>query len=342
MISVKPWDVRESGGPYDLFIGTLGYERRARFLGRRFGLAARKRAVAGFQSGQELSYEPNRAWFSRRGFQIDEPAESEFEDWVRLKLSGLDPQPTGVRICIDCSSATRRRLAFLFSVLTDYLQHEPAEVHFLYSFSRFTAPPNTECPIIDAGPIIPRLAGWTRSPEKPVSVIIGLGYEQTRAMGALEYIEPSGVWLFVPCGGDRRFDKAIIERNDALLTAPGSPQALTYNVTDPFETLIRLESLMYGASQKSRLVVLPFGPKVFALAAIAAAVLHHKEAAVWRVSSGTFEPKVDRAASGRIVGLSLESLSVRRVSTQPILEPKLQRPRRPHPRTSTRFALHHG
>jgi hypothetical protein len=51
-------------------------------------------------------------------------------------------------------------------------------------------------------------------------------------------------------------------------------------------------------------ILIPFGPKLFALMSLLVATLHD-DVGVWRVSSGTLEAPVSRKPSGHIISVSV-------------------------------------
>ena len=59
----------------------------------------------------------------------------------------------------------------------------------------------------------------------------------------------------------------------------------------------------YGIMQKRRPIIIPFGPKIFALVSMLVAYMHHPSVAVWRVSSGRGLHPEDKTSSGVVVGL---------------------------------------
>jgi hypothetical protein len=73
-----------------------------------------------------------------------------------------------------------------------------------------------------------------------------------------------------------------------------------YDVDQPFDLFTKLESLIAGVGTRSNCILLPFGPKIFALCALLVACLH-PDAAVWRVSGA--EEAVDRVGHS-VYGIS--------------------------------------
>ena len=127
-------------------------------------------------------------------------------------------------------------------------------------------------------------AGWSGDPGRPLGLAMGLGYEPGKAVGGSAYLEPKQAWLFIPTGLDRKYDRAVEKANRHLLEAREPKWSIEYSVTRPIETLAVLDGLAYGQLQEGRVILLPFGPKVFALCCLLVACVHYPEVAVWRVS----------------------------------------------------------
>jgi hypothetical protein len=79
-----------------------------------------------------------------------------------------------------------------------------------------------------------------------------------------------------------------------------------YPLSKPLDTFVQLESFVFGITRTHNLIVLPFGPKLFALCAMLVGMVH-PEVAVWRVSGG--EDRIDREPSGELFGLTVDFIS---------------------------------
>ena len=120
---------------------------------------------------------------------------------------------------------------------------------------------------------------------RPPVLVLGLGYENDKAIGAVEYIEPAAIWAFEPTGHDERYSKAIRQANKTLWDVLPQEKRLLYSVYHPFDCFVSLESLTYGLVRESRPILVPFGPKLFAVCCLLVSFAHPM-VSVWRVSSG--------------------------------------------------------
>ena len=311
-INIRPLAVeRREGDVYDLFLATLGYEQRARYVAEHVGPQAREYLAAGFQRQQELSYKANREWFLRAGYEVNEQADGEVTAWchdrVRAAIANGDES---LRMCVDISSMSRRRIASVVQTVMEQVPPRGAVVDFVYAVAKYVAPPREMTQVNSVGPVLPQFAGWSDRPDRPVSAIVGIGYEYDKAVGALEYIEPATVWGFQPISTDERYDRKAERANRFLWEMLPTERRVRYHVDRPFDCFVALESLSFGVLQDSRVVLVPFGPKIFTVCCLLTAVVHFPRVAVWRVSSGENEAAVDRIANGTVIGLRAEFLPV--------------------------------
>ncbi len=292
---------------FDLALGGIGYERRARYALTELTPRAVTRIGLEFEDRQVYDFDDNRRAFEKAKFSRI-PARTEniasvLARWVR------DSTVTDgrLRAWIDISSLTRPLIATICYQLWSQAQTDERVIHasFVYSQARFSPPPDDYGPIAHKGAVIPEFAGWTDDPAMPCSAIFGIGYEAGLALGALEDLEPADAWAFRPTGHVSAYDRAINRNNADFLAELRPEHILTYDVNAPLQLVANLESLVYGALDTRRIVIIPFGLKTFALAACLVALQHFPRVNIWRVSGGTFTEPINRLPNGTIVQLDV-------------------------------------
>jgi hypothetical protein len=290
---------------WDVLVGAVGYEHRSRHVPLTWAEGSRIRLASAFDTHKTLSYADNWAALAGRGFDIEEHAEGDIRYWLYKRLCDIETRPdTPLRLAIDVSSFSRSRLAELVLAAAEIATMRDVAIDFGYAPATFMPPAEADTIIEVLGPVAPEFAGWTDEPETPTTCIIGLGYEPERAVGALEYLEPVGAWAFTPTGVDRRYDRSLKKANETVWDANPRPVRIVYGVDQPLWTFVQLESLVFGLKRRTRPVLVPFGPKIFAAMCLLAALSHHPETAVWRVSGGQSEKPVDRKAIGPVHHIS--------------------------------------
>lgn len=296
---------------YDCVIVALGYEKRARNIAEVLNPTSGRKLALGFKKQHMLSYHENYDWFTTAGFHVDEVEDEEFTETIRKVCTELEEQATrravseSVRLLIDISSFSRVRLASLIEILRDPALKRQFSVEFLYTLALYSPPPE-EVPLNShVGPVLPSFAGWSDDPDRGVAAIVGLGYEQDKALGAVEHVQAAEVWTYAPKSEIREYERVLSGANRALLESVSKEHQLSYEVGSPLNLYAKLESLVYRLGRERNVILFPFGPKLFALCSLLVAC-YHSDAAVWRVSAEDLEPAIDRLASKFVYGIKAE------------------------------------
>lgn len=289
---------------YDVLICAVGFETRARFFAESqiSKVVFRKRIAIAFDDRQELAFEENRQWYEKNEFRVTVASDDSYREAIQAALK-VRARSKPLYVCADVSSLSRKRVAILVDTLRTLAVKTEMRVDFVYCPAQFSPPPDSVEPNAGVGPVLPVFAGWPLEPDLPTVSVVGLGYEYDRAVGAVEYIDPTEVWAFQPSEHDERFTAAIEEANQGFFEVIPPRCVIKYDVHKAFDLFVMLESLVSGLATVNRVVILAFGPKLFSLCSLLVACIH-SETAVWRVSSGTSEQPIDRFASGKIAFLS--------------------------------------
>jgi hypothetical protein len=304
--TVRPWSVDNSKQEYTAFIATVGYERRARHIAETLGVIANEKLACAFPDRKIHHYNDNLRWFHQSGYLIEEVLDEAFRTWCentfkRLRSNKLSKQ----YICIDVSSLNRFRIAVLIDTIRKLDWDSSIQVDFLYSLAEYS-PPNKGTTLNRfAGPVLPSFAGWTTEPDRPPIAVVGLGYEQDQALGAVEHIQAASVWAFLPESPIAKYADAVNRANQILLEAIPPARQLTYQVHQPFNCFVLLESLTHRILSNSSPIIFPFGPKVFTVCSLLVGCLY-PSVAVWRVSAGAGGVADDRKPSEFIYGLTVD------------------------------------
>lgn len=284
----------------DLHIGAIGFESRSGYVLAE-GIRSRRVVLFPYVNSANDAYARNLA------AAVDMGAELRANSSVAIMSRELDLilgelQPHS-RVSVDISSFDRRRLATLVLKLRE---HRIESVDFLYVPSRFSQPFENKSEVLEAGPVLPEFAGQLRRSSIPLTAVIGLGYEPERAAGVFELLEPNKTWAFLPDSNSPEYAAALVTANRLLLHNMAASDVLTYPVLQPLEIYIRLESFVRSLNASNRLVLVPMGPKVFALCCFLLALGDEpNRPAVWRVGDMAPSPMVDVHPLGSIVGLKV-------------------------------------
>ncbi|WP_440964770.1 hypothetical protein ACL58G_01450 [Massilia sp. GER05] len=202
---------------------------------------------------------------------------------IREKTKNFSNKNFVPRVFVDVSSLSRVNLAKVFACLKVICVEHTVHLSIGYSLARYVRPPDQPFPSIRRlAPVHREFSGWGALPSLPVDVIVSLGYEKGKAIGAVEYLEPRNRWVFVPNSPEHRFLHQVKNHNKQLINAGES--VIDYEVLEPVDTYYRLMSLVVGLSPSARPILLPFGPKLFFAIALLVSMRFEK-AAVWYVDS---------------------------------------------------------
>lgn len=283
---------------WDLVLTALGYETRARFLTERLKLRGTSNYAIAFPDRQVLSFDDNRRYFTEAGFEIKTVIDAEFKAAIGEIVDRLaESEKDELLVCVDISSFSRYRLAHVVSSLLQRSYKCCLRIFFMYNVASFSPP---DAPSMGAnshaGPVTADFAGWRPEPDAPPVAAVGLGYEEGKALGAVEYLQADEIWAFDPFSPLSEYRDELTKANALLLEACPPSRVVQYDLTDPVGLFYKLESVVYGIKRSGRPIILPFGPKLFTLISLLVAYTH-PEAAVWRVSAGDTEPASDRLPS---------------------------------------------
>jgi len=282
---------------FEVAFVAVGYERRGRWVTEKYGISAEHKLGLEFGFLAGGSFGENKAFFESRGFSVvgglDEIAIRAVAETIVKAARNKEL----VRVFVDISSMSREMIANV--ILGVNQSRVRCRVTAAYAPSKFNGQYEAS-PITLADPIKPSLAGWSAQPERPLGTIFGLGCEPGLALGALQVLEPTKAWVFQPKGIDRNFD-ATMKAANKHLGEIFDVSPFDYAIMEPAATRARLESLLSAIEGSFRLIIVPFGPKIFAWLSILTAVLRNKDVGVWAFSSKQQGRLVDRSAEGSVV-----------------------------------------
>jgi len=292
--------------PVDLWLSCHGYESRSVAHLEHVGLSARRMISYGFDFPTPSTEEPvgRRILAARErligaGFTVIVANDTQFDESVRAELQLVSSLGYKTRVLADISSMSRSRIASLLLNCAATASQYGCDLDIVYFPSSFDTHKHTYEPLEYFGPCHGRIAGWPDDPDLPLSLLIGLGTEPRRADGVVEMLEPDILALYVPLGDDDAYLQEIQRENRRVLEVGGQPDM--YSLRDPRSTYLALRATSARLSARSRLVIVPLGPKVFCALAIAAAQSIGPQVGVWKASAGKGVQAIDVCAGGNPV-----------------------------------------
>lgn len=296
-----------SAASYHAIFCSVGYEERARYIASLLQEVPKSKYAIGFDIQKEFEYENNRLFFLEKGFRTSVAKDQDFsEEVIRCfrEIIAVNTEAS-LKLLIDISSMSRYRLATFIDVLARHFDEQAFVVDFVYTLASYDPPVTSLAPNSHVGPVLQsNFTGAWDEPDRAVSAIVGLGYEPDKALGAVEYLEAADVWTFNPQSKEEAYTEALRMANASLLEDVLKEHQFTYLVQNPLDCFLTLEAVVGGVMRGRNAVLLPFGPKLFALCCILVGCIH--PVAIWRVSAQGGEPAINRKSSNRVYGLRAE------------------------------------
>jgi len=187
-----------------------------------------------------------------------------------------------INIVVDYSCMTK---AWYYSIIL-YLNKRNLAIqnisaYFIYTPSKYSAPQkpkhNTEIAPLPGKYVVPT--------NKPKALIVCLGYEQNKAEGIIDHLDPKICYVFYTQPAlDPKFVDTVKASNKNIL------DHYSNIITYPFDDLLYLErqltSLYYLLREDYSIIIAPLGPKPFTFISMLLSV-KFLEIDIWRVGSGS-------------------------------------------------------
>jgi len=175
------------------------------------------------------------------------------------------------------------------------------DVDWMYAPAKFSTK------LLGAGPVrvndsVPGFEGWA-DPIRPLHALVGAGLEGSLVLGVLDDLEPSETWIFEPFGIAKSYDDRIQKLNKDVFAAIPNERHFMYSILEPYTGFLKLSSLVNDLTRHGRVVIIPLGPKPFALFAFLIGAEDRENVSVWRLSTSSDRDPIDRVPTGQIVGL---------------------------------------
>lgn len=219
--------------------------------------------------------------------------EEEFvEDLIVENLNGIidlvketinNCQKDEINIFVDYSCMTK---PWYYTILNYFaesdLGNKIVNCYFSYTASVYSDPlppkQNTKIEPVEGSYKIPS--------NKPKALIVCLGYEQNKAQGIIDQLEPKLTYLYYSNPAiDDRFVKAIEDNNRDILRDIKTENIFTYPFDDIKYLERQLTSIYYTLRDEYSIIIAPLGPKPFTFVAMVLSIIF-PEIEVWRVDSG--------------------------------------------------------
>lgn len=296
---------------FDLLIGFLCYESRSSYVLKKAYEKCSKELYF-FDSQKDNFHQTvyNKSWMKKVDHfdiaAVDLDISADLETKIIRTLLSFPNQSETIKVLLDISSMPRKIMASVMSAIEEVANIRKINMVVAYCLAKYSPPPDSQSPPNKTvRPAHPSFAGWAIDPGLPVAAIVGLGYEEGKALGAVEYIQSKDWWVFVPNSEERKYLKKVLLHNKGILNAIGDERKFEYSVHSPLSIISKLESLAAALQSTYKPVFLPFGPKIFFFCALLVSLVH-KHCAVWYVSGENEIIQRDRIPSSYVLCFSFQ------------------------------------
>lgn len=183
---------------------------------------------------------------------------------------------------IDYSCMTKSWYYTIILFLSNkILPQTKIKVYFSYTPSKFSIPlspkPNTDISPLPGKYVIPN--------NKPKALIVGLGYEENKAQGIIDQLDPAITYLFYTDPAlDPQFVKAV-EKNNFNLLEEFKTNTIKYPSNDLLYLEKKIAEIYFLLKDKYNVIIAPLGPKPFTYVSMMLSIVF-QDIEIWRVSSG--------------------------------------------------------
>jgi hypothetical protein len=280
-------------------LASCGYESRSRAITSLLGSGLREKMALSFLEHRNApEREKNDYSFRRSGFRL-ELISGGNGSAAGLAMSTLVDRVlcTGGELTVDISTMTRIWYAAAIGHLRARTSDCSLVVNFLYFPGRYKSNFLQGAPNEVVGPV-PGFCSLD-APEQPTALVLGLGFDDERARGLQELLEPKKT-VFLKVGRGFRPLIDIPEGLRGPTLGDAWRDAIEYPLRDPLTTFQLTESITRGLSTEHRVVLVSLGPKMLGLLFLLVGV-QEPGVSVWRVSSGTSQLPTDTEAEEEAV-----------------------------------------
>jgi len=270
----------------DLLIVVSGYENRCTFLAHHLPIDPLNKVVFAFKEKQTEGFRPfNDQYFSTHHFDFHDATGGHGAEVVE-KLESLleNARKDHLKILVDYSCMTKEWYAAIINYFVNFdLDAKEIELYFAYTPSTYEKPRRKRFFKKFARTLVTEPI---ESTGKPVSLVLGLGYDPVQAQELINRIRPAQTFAFYSDPSiDDRFVKEVEKVNKFLLKDLESDHVIKYPLNDMRAINLSLKQLCMDLRLQSQVILAPLGPKPFALACMLLSA-RYPDIWVWRVHTG--------------------------------------------------------
>lgn len=209
------------------------------------------------------------------------PDHNEIYELLNIELSKIEKRKISILVDYSCMTKSWYYSIILF-LSKKNLNFSEMKVYFSYTPSKFSIPlapkPNSEIAPLPGKYIVPT--------DKPKALIVCLGYEEKKAEGIIDHLDPKVSYVFYTNPAlDKKFVSTLKSNNKNILK-----EEAKNTIEFPFDDLHflekRLTALYKELKDEYSVIIAPIGPKPFTFISMIMSVKYN-DIDIWRVGSGS-------------------------------------------------------
>lgn len=282
---------------FDFIICSSGFESRATFSYQKLNFNKNQhlnKYCFSFQERKQLSKEINDKYFLEHEFKLLDIKQNDiiyFTDIFEELFKNHNQ--SSISVFFDYSCMTSILYAAILKYFKEHNLYKEVNIYFSYTHAKFTKAIKSN-PLFFNHPI--PLFDPLQTTNKRVALLIGLGYEEDKALGLYEYFQNDSEDMYVFITNNNEFYGEVIRSNSHILSITNKQNIINYDLENIPPLINTLDSLVnFLIYSDYRVVIAPIGPKVFNLIALIIN-LYHNEVTTYRLSDGNKGTPIDKVA----------------------------------------------
>jgi hypothetical protein len=286
----------------DCIIATSGFHSRCTYLAENVKSEESKKLVITFDENYFTALrKENESIFNKLGFvSAKAKADSGKEIEMLLEQVFRGNMSQELNIIVDYSCMPKIWLA----AILDYISKNELHAHIINVFFVFTPKkfvPEVKKKLEFIGPL--NAMKDSIQNDKNLTLIAGLNNDFESIVKLTNNIKPQKIFVFLPEPAfSHEYTESVIEKNKLFLDKIGEKNIIRYPANNPEEINSKLTSLCLEMRLSSRVIIVPQGPKTFALMSLLLS-LRYPDIKLWDITLKTkhYDPEEGMASGEPVI-----------------------------------------
>ncbi len=254
---------------FDYIIAASGYQKRSTYLAENLDIRISDKLVIIFdEQNHSKPRLENEKFFQKLGFDSIKASPDEhtvIEKMMQTVCNGKLNRTLNILIDYSCMPKIWYATIVKYLLKNDF-HAERINIYFSYTPKKINILPQKHRLKSYAPLIFDNRKSWKK---KPVALIAGLNNDLEIMRELIEELKPSTTYALIPSFmHDGEYFQSIIDNNEPVLKHIPSEKVLKYPAERPDQISSMITSLCLDLRLESNVILVPLGPKPFALAAV--------------------------------------------------------------------------